>query len=172
MSAGLPSIVDDPKIRSYILQSAGEEGVKVVQLLEGRKEATDSELAEVLGAKPSHVRKVLYNLFEARVAEYTKEKDKESGWLTFFWHVTPDNAEHALSQRRRREMEGLRLQIESEKGHDWYACPDGHGRLDFTAASEAGFHCATCGSMLQHDDNAKRLTDMQANLKAMESHRE
>lgn len=162
------SLLDDPRLKAYILDAAGEEGIKVLQLLEGKREATDSELAEKLGEKPSHVRKVLYNLFEARIAEYTKEKDKETGWLTFFWHVTPQNAEHALEQRRVKEIEGLKLQLDEVAAHDWYLCPNDQKRYDFERATDVGFHCADCGTLLEHEDPARRIADIHARLAELE----
>lgn len=162
------SLLEDARLRAYVVEAAGEEGIRLIELLEGKREATDSELAEKLGEKPSHVRKILYHLFEARIAEYTKEKDKETGWLTFFWHLTPQNAEHALEQRRVKTIEGLKSQLENETVKDWYVCPKDQTRYDFSAASDVNFHCGDCGTLLDHQDNAKLMADIQRNIRALE----
>ena len=163
------SLLEDPKLRAYVVESAGEEGIRLIELLEGKREATDSELAEKLGEKPSHVRKILYHLFEARIAEYTKEKDKETGWLTFFWHLTPQNAEHALEQRRVKALAGLKDQLETEQTKDWYVCPQDQTRYDFIQATDVNFHCGQCGTLLDHQDNEKLMAEIQRNIKALES---
>lgn len=162
------SLLEDPRLRAYVVESAGEEGIRLIELFQDKPEATDSELAEKLGEKPSHVRKILYHLFEARIAEYTKEKDKETGWLTFFWHLTPQNAEHAIEQRRVRQIEGLRSQLEDEVGKDWYVCPKDATRYDFSAASDVEFHCGQCGTLLDHQDNEKLMAEIQKNIQALE----
>src|ERR687892_187978 len=82
----------DERVRQYIEALVGPQGARIANALMTRKEATDSELAEELGEKPSHIRKVLYDLYEARIAEYHKEKDKETGWLTFYWQIDPGHA--------------------------------------------------------------------------------
>src|ERR1051326_1801182 len=92
------------RVREYIQQLVGPEGSRIANALLTRKAATDSELAEELGEKPSHIRKVLYDLYEARIAEYHKEKDKETGWLTFYWQIDPHHAAMTIAGKARRDL--------------------------------------------------------------------
>ncbi len=138
------------KVREYVQEMVGEEGMRVVNLLEERQEATDTEIAEELDAKPSHVRKVLYDLYANRVAEYHKEKDKETGWLTFFWELTPEEADEMLDQRREDLIGELEEALKFEEEHDFYVCPTGGERYDFPDAMELEFHCPEHGDNLEH----------------------
>ena len=160
-------ILNDPNVRRYIEETVGPEGMRVVKLLESKDESTDSELAEALGEKPSHIRKILYDLYEARIAEYHKEKDKETGWLTFYWQITPGHAQYALEQKRRREIAKLEDRLRSEQEHDWFICPGGQERFDFESASEAGFHCPAHGESLQAHDNAQDIERLRAKLQEL-----
>jgi len=160
-------LLDDPRLKAYIEEAVGDEGMRIAELLLSREEATDTQIAEELGEKPSHVRKVLYNLYEARVADYHKEKDKETGWLTFYWYLTPDHVEHALEMRRKRELDRLEERLRFESEHEFFVCPTGHERFDFATATETDFHCPEHGEMLDAFDNAKEIEAIHARIEAL-----
>ena len=155
------------RVRSYIAQSMGPEGVRIAEALLSRKEATDSELAEELGEKPSHVRKVLYDLYEARIAEYHKEKDKETGWLTFYWQINPKHAADHINDKLRKDLKSLMGALEYEQNHQFFICPQGAERFDFARATEHDFHCPNHGAILDQHDNANELEALKARVEAL-----
>jgi transcription initiation factor TFIIE subunit alpha len=155
------------RVRAYIQQLVGPEGMRVADALLSRKEATDSELAEELGEKPSHIRKVLYDLYEARIAEYHKEKDKETGWLTFFWQIKPDHATATLNERIRRDLAELSRTLEYEQTHEFFICPVGAERFDFGRATENDFHCPEHGAILEQHDNDREVEELRKRVDAL-----
>ncbi len=158
---------DTERVRRYIEQIVGSEGMRVADALLSRKEATDSELAEELGEKPSHIRKVLYNLYEARLAEYHKEKDKETGWLTFFWQINPAHATASLNERIKRDLAALNQSLDYEVNHEFFICPTGAERFDFRRATEADFQCPEHGAILEQHDNHHEVEELQARVAAL-----
>ena len=156
------------RVRQYVAQLVGPEGLRVADALLSRKEATDSELAEELGEKPSHIRKVLYDLYEARIAEYHKEKDKETGWLTFYWQIRPDHASSNILERAKRDLAVLRQSLEYEQTHEFFVCPQGAERFDFGRATEHDFHCPEHGAILQQHDNKNELEQLRQRVAYLE----
>jgi len=156
------------RVRSYVAQLTGPEGLRIAEALMSRKEATDSELAEELNEKPSHIRKVLYDLYEARIAEYHKEKDKETGWLTFYWAIKPDHAAATILDRTRKDLAELKKALDFEQNHEFFICPDGAERFDFQRATEHSFHCPEHGSVLQQHDNVNELEQLRQRIVALE----
>ena len=68
-------------VREYFRKMIGEEGMKIMENVpEG--EITDEEIARLSDTKLTAVRKVLYTLYENRIAEYRTERDDTSGWRT------------------------------------------------------------------------------------------
>ncbi len=163
------ALLDDPKMRRYVEETVGPEGLRLVELLATKSEATDSQLAEALGSKPSHIRKILYDLYEARVAEYQKTKDKETGWLTFFWRINPQHAEYALGQKLQREILKLQEKLLFEQEHEFFICPSGMERFDFAIATEHNFSCPEHGEVLQAYDNAVEIGKIRQKLVELKS---
>ncbi|MEA3199602.1 MAG: transcription initiation factor subunit alpha [Thermoplasmata archaeon] len=143
------------------------ESVRIAEALLSRKEATDSELAEELGEKPSHIRKVLYDLYEARIAEYHKEKDKETGWLTFYWQINPQHASAHILDKARKDLQQLTKALEYEETHEFFVCPQGAERFDFARATESDFHCPEHGAILQQHDNRRELDQLRERVEAL-----
>ena len=156
------------RVRQYIQQLVGPEGARIADALMSRKEATDSELAEELGAKPSHIRKVLYDLYEARIAEYHKEKDKETGWLTFYWQIDPAHAASTIADKARKDLAELKRALDFEATHEFFICPTGAEKFDFARATEASFQCPEHGVVLQQHDNHVELEALRARVAALE----
>ncbi|HWG89451.1 MAG TPA: hypothetical protein VNZ52_01250 [Candidatus Thermoplasmatota archaeon] len=156
--------LDDPRVKQYIRETVGDEGMRLAELLTEKQEATDSELAEEMGEKPSHIRKILYDLYEARIAEYHKEKDKDTGWLTFYWSLNPTAAAHAVELKRKREIGALTEKLRFEQEHEWYICPRDQNRLEFTEAAEHNFHCGDCGTLLEAHDNREEVKMLQMRI--------
>ena len=156
------------RVRAYIQNLVGPEGARIADALMTRKEATDSELAEELGAKPSHIRKVLYDLYEARIAEYHKEKDMETGCLTFFWQIRPEHAHQTILEKTRRDLADLRRTLDFQETHEFFICPTGAEKFDFARATESDFQCPEHGAILQAHDNGSELEALRQRVAALE----
>lgn len=155
------------RVRQYIASTMGPEGIRIAEALLSRKEATDSELAEELNEKPSHIRKVLYDLYEARIAEYHKEKDKETGWLTFYWQINPQHAASHILDRARKDLQALTKALEYEESHEFFVCPEGAERFDFGRATESNFQCPEHGKVLEQHDNRHELETLRQRVEAL-----
>lgn len=155
----------DPRVREYIGQVSGEAGIQVAKLLDELGEATDTDIAGRLGEKPSHVRKILYDLYEARIAEYYQKKDKETGWQTFHWKLTPENALRTLEQSRRRQLGELEARLRAEEEGQSFVCKKHpRARLGFDEASEANFKCPECGGVLEAEDKRPVLQQIREQI--------
>ncbi|HVL87929.1 MAG TPA: hypothetical protein VM681_08015 [Candidatus Thermoplasmatota archaeon] len=157
----------DKELAAYIEEHAGEEGLRLAKLLEELGEATDTEISERTGEKPSHVRKVLYALYEARAAEYQQKKDKETGWQTFHWKLSLPNARHAMDLRKKRELEKLEGELKFEEEHRFFDCPKGHGRFDYAKAIEVNFACPSCESPLAFEEQSPVKAELKDKIKEL-----
>jgi transcription initiation factor TFIIE subunit alpha len=78
---------DDLLVREYFRKTMGEDGLEMMGNVPDR-EITESEIAELNDIKLTSVRKVLYKLYENRMAKYRTERDDDSGWITYWWSFT------------------------------------------------------------------------------------
>ncbi len=144
--------INDPVIKGYLINLVGEEGLKVVQNMpEG--EVTDEKIAQVTGVLLNIVRRTLFILYENRLASYRRERDTDSGWLTYLWKLELANLNRQLDIETRKLLKNLKMKLEFEQDKVFYICDKHDGRYLFEMAAEMEFKCPLCGEELKYQEN-------------------
>jgi len=164
------TVTEDHIQRAYLCKLVGEEGLNIVDTMpEG--EVTDEHVAELTEISLNTVRRTLYLLYEHRLAKYRRERDQESGWLTYLWQLCPENFDRALESEIRKLVDRLEERFAYEKDNIFYVCVNGCARFVFDEASESNFICPFCSGELEYMENEKvveaiekRIRDLNADL--------
>jgi transcription initiation factor TFIIE subunit alpha len=136
--------LDEDEVRTYILEEVGEEGLVMAKYLQEHPHVSGVDILESFKEqKPSAVRKTLYRMMEAHVAEYEKDTDSK-GWETFWWDLDLNEIKHILRRRWADELVNLRKQLKFEADHQFYACKGQHRRIVFDDALDLDFKCPVC----------------------------
>ncbi|MEM1516384.1 MAG: TFIIB-type zinc ribbon-containing protein [Thermofilum sp.] len=135
----------------------GEEAARVMALLIGRVEESDEEIAAELGMDVVKVRRILNELFEARLVKYRRARDEKEGWYKYFWRVTDEPPERILEDRKRLLIKLLEGLLDREAGEEYYYCPACGRRYTATEADDLNYTCRKCGEVLEPYDNSKSV---------------
>uniref|UniRef100_UPI0015A759EE Transcription factor E n=1 Tax=Pyrococcus furiosus (strain ATCC 43587 / DSM 3638 / JCM 8422 / Vc1) TaxID=186497 RepID=UPI0015A759EE len=92
----------------------GDEAVEVVKALEKKGEATDEELAELTGVRVNTVRKMLYALYDAKLATMRRVRDDETGWYYYYWRIDTKRLPEVIRTRKLQELEKLKQMLQEE----------------------------------------------------------
>ncbi len=158
---------DDPVIKGYFINLVGEEGFKVVQNMpEG--EVTDEKIAEVTGVLLNIVRRTLFILYENRLAVYRRERDTDSGWLTYLWQLDLSNLNSQLELEAKKLLRNLKSKLQFEEGKVFYICENKCGRYLFEDAAEMEFICPVCGGKLEYLDSEKLIKALKRRISELE----
>ena len=162
--------LNNKAVRGYNHKLVGEEGMVVVEkMLEAvpDREVTDEKVAEISGINLNLVRKTLYILYENHLAIYRRERDKDSGWLTYLWKLDLDNAEHMLRNETRKLIKKLERRLDFEN-QEFFICQDEPPhRILFDYAMEANFMCPVDESPLMHYDNTEEKQALRNRIDAL-----
>jgi len=160
--------LDDPIIKGYLTNLIGEEGIKVVKNMpEG--EVTDEEIAKATGVLLNIVRRTLFILYENRLATYRRERDTDSGWLTYLWKLDMRNIDRLLDTEVKKLLKNLKTRLEFEENNVFYTCDKGCGRYLFDMAAESGFICPVCGGELTFQDNEEIVKALRKRIAELEA---
>lgn len=147
----------------------GDEAVEVVKALEKKKEATDEELAEATGIRVNTVRKILYMLYDQKLADFKRLRDKETGWYYYYWRLEINRLPEVLRAKKMEELKTLKRMLEEETGEIYYTCgTPGHPKLTFDEAIEYEFQCPICGAMLTEYDNREIVEELKRRISELE----
>jgi len=167
------SVLSNKATRGYINKLVGKEGIEIIEKMLDKvpdKEITDEKIAEISGINLNLVRKTLYILYENHLALYRRERDKDSGWLTYLWKLDLDNTGNMLKNETRKLIKKLERRLDFEN-NEFYICEEEPPhRLLFDYAMDSNFTCPVDGSPMAYYDNSgekQALQDRIERLKAM-----
>jgi transcription initiation factor TFIIE subunit alpha len=147
----------------------GDEAVRVVEVLQRQKEATDDTIAAETAIRLNTVRKILYKLYDHALVSSTRVRNETTGWYTFYWRLQPDQLDAFIRSRKRRTLEKLKSRLEHERGHSFYVCEKcSEVRMTFEEAMETAFRCPKCGGHVTGVENAKIVEKLSELIKKLE----
>lgn len=156
---------DNPIVKEYFRKMVGDEGLNIMANVPDG-EITDEEIAKLSDTKLTAVRKVLYRLYENRIAEYRTERDDNSGWITYLWCFNQDNVTKIMEEEAEVELAELCNKLEYERGGVFYQCKC--QRVLFEDAVEKDFWCDECNTHFEFSDNSDLIKKLEADIAKIE----
>lgn len=129
---------------------------------------TDEEIANKTEIKLNIVRKILYKLYDLKIANYKRSKDPETQWFTYSWKFEEEELINQINEECEKELNDLNAQLDSEENNMFFVCPQGHVRYNFDEASDEEFLCV-CGEELEFQDNSDIIKQLKKNIKLTKS---
>lgn len=154
-------------IADNIRETVEETIIPIINALDEGIE-TDEEIAEKTGIKLNIVRKILYKLYDLKIANYKRSKDPETQWFTYSWKFDKEELINQINKESESELKALNNRLAYEENNMFFICPEGHVRYNFDEASDEEFLCV-CGEELQFQDNSDMIDQLKENIKMVES---
>ncbi len=154
-------------IADNIRETVEETIIPIINALDEGIE-TDEEIAEKTGIKLNIVRKILYKLYDLKIANYKRSKDPETQWFTYSWKFDKEELINQINKESESELNALNDRLAYEENNMFFICPEGHVRYNFDEASDEEFLCV-CGEELQFQDNSDMIDQLKENIKMVES---
>lgn len=164
------SVLNNKAIRGYIHKLVGDEGMQIVEKMVEKapdKEITDEKIAELSGINLNLVRKTLYILYENHLAIYRRERDKDSGWLTYLWKLDLDNAENMLKTETRKLIKKLERRLDFENNEFYVCSAEPPHRILFDYAVDSNFTCPVDDTPMSYDDNTNEKQALQERIEKL-----
>ena len=159
-------VLDNPAVRAYLIRMVGEEGLTLLENFDRTIEKTDEQLAEETEINLNSVRNTLYTLYGKRLAQYRREKNQETGWLTYKWRLRLDNLNDALTEDMENAFDKLDAREKYEDENDFFICNTCGIVYTFNDALAVEFTCG-CGTQMEHFDNELLLNALKKRVAAM-----
>ena len=134
---------------AYDLTNDSDTSAKILDCL-FTAEVTDEQIAEATGIKLNFVRKILYKFFDAGISNYTRVKDPETQWFTYYWKFDSRKAARLIEKEYNKHNEETNM---------FFVCPNGC-RYAFDEASDFQFICPRCNEKLDYEDNESIINDI------------
>lgn len=160
------TVLKIPAVEQFFEEILGEEGRRIIKTLIG-KEATDEGIAEKLGLKINVVRKILYKLYDYRLASYVRTKDKDIGWYIYTWKLDLPRVQDVIKEKRMKVLDDLSNKLDYELNTVFFECVNDRFRIPYDIASERGFRCPQCEGTLMYTNNDEVVETLETEIKKL-----
>ena len=163
-------VLTNKKIYGLINEIAGERAVPIIEYLKGRKNVSEFIIADKVKMDMQTTRNILYTLNSYNVATYIRRKDRKKGWYISYWTFNRKRVKDLIEKVRKEKIAKLheRLRKEEANKDNFFICSRACARLDFEQATEFGFKCPECGSLLHQQDNTKTIEHIKQKIKELQ----
>jgi len=154
-------------VDEVITNVAGSDVVPLVNSIKNRKNVSEFKIAEKLGVNVNIVRNMLYRLYHKNLVSFVRKKDKTKGWYIYYWTFNMKHIKFLADSLKKERVEKLRERLDREKNGFFFVCPNECIRLDFEKATDYYFKCPECGSLLNQEDNQKKIRELEKEIEGV-----
>ncbi len=156
-------------VEEMILEIAGKEAVPVYRTLRGKENVNEFTIAGKVKLTINQIRNIIYKFEQHNLVSSTRKKDRKKGWYIYFFTFNDRHADYVVIDIMTSKINILEKQLEREKGHQFYTCPNKCVRLTIENAMENQFLCHECGSLLAADNNDKTISKINKKIEELKS---
>lgn len=126
-----------------------EATLKILAILRKKSNVPEEDIAKKLKMRINDTRKLLYKLYEKRLAVYQKRSDpKKKWWYIYYWNLDTDRIEELFLDYKRNQLEKKKEELEAEFQYA-FECKSCKAKYRYEASLETEFTCPACGSVLE-----------------------
>ncbi len=148
--------VNDETLNNIARVLGGDDGVRIISVLNDKENITVEELAEITDIQINDVRKLLYRFYNHSLVTNRRFRDKETGWFIFQWSLQPELVEAYVHSIKQKILRKLETRLDYELTHEFYHCGNATcPNTTFEVAMETVFHCPHCNEALHRIENTE-----------------
>ncbi len=155
-------------IKKVAENTAGEQAVKIVDLLYGKKDVNEFLIAKKLGLTINQTRNLLYKLSHLGILSSIRKKDKRKGWYIYFWTFNILRSLEVLEDSINNEIRGFRAELESKKTKRFYKCKICGREVNEEGALLTDFTCSECGEIYDLADMTPMINETLKKIEKLE----
>ncbi len=145
------------QIEEMIVTIAGKDALPVYRALKDKTDVNEFLVAEQVKMTINQVRNILYALDNYNLLSSTRKKDRKKGWYIYFWTLNKEQLGKVVVQLKKDQVKRLEQQLDREKQHQYYVCPNKCTRMTLENAMEHQFTCPEDGALMVPEDNEKSI---------------
>jgi transcription factor E len=155
-------------LKKVVFGVAGEQAIKIVDLLFNKKDINEFLIAKKLGLTINQTRNLLYKLSHMGILSSIRKKDKRKGWYIYFWTFDVLKSLEVLESSISNEMNGLKNQLENKKTKRFYKCKTCGREVNEETALLGNFTCPECGEVYGLSDNAESIIEVTKQIEKLD----
>lgn len=159
-------------LKKVVENAAGPEAVRIVDLLDGKKDVNEFLIAKKLALTINQTRNLLYRLSHLGIISSIRKKDKRKGWYIYFWTFNILKSLEVLEQSISNDIAELQKELDNKRQKRFYKCKLCGREANEESALLTDFMCTECGEVYDLMDNAPLLAEVVKKIEKLNKERE
>ena len=155
-------------LKKVVENAAGEQAVKIVELLYNKKDINEFLIAKKLKLTINQTRNLLYKLSNLGIISSTRKKDKRKGWYIYFWTFNVLKSLNVLESGLKNEIIQLQAQLNNKKTKRFYKCKLCGRDVNEETALLTDFICSECGEVYSLADNTQAIEELSKKINKLQ----
>jgi len=155
------------EIDTVISEVAGEDVLELVKILKGKKNISEFTLAQNAKQEINIVRNQLYRLYDSNLVSFTRKKDKQKGWYIYYWTFNANRVGDLRLSLKKKRLVRLEERLDKEQSNQFFLCKSACARLTFEQATDHSYKCPECADLLNQQDNARTILNIQNEIEQL-----
>ncbi len=129
---------------------AGAEAAKLIDILIGKQNVNEFNIAKKLNLTINQTRNVLYKLADSGLVSFIRKKDKKKGgWYIYFWTLDEEKCLSKFKEDLVSEKNSIQEQVHNRKVRQYYFCELCELEFNEEEALVHNYMCPECGEVMQ-----------------------
>ena len=162
-------IINNPITNDFLEEKVDSNDLEYIKyiilaLIDGIE--TDEAIHDQTDIKLNTVRKLLYKLHDASIANYKRNKDPETQWFTYTWRFEREEYIEKITEFYKERLNERESILEDLENNLYFICcmePE-HFKGDYTESSEYEFYCPVCDYELEPYDAETEKTSLKKEI--------
>lgn len=147
-------------LKNIVEDIVGKQSVPIIDLLLGKKDVNEFQIAKKLNLTINQTRNILYKLSDFGLVSFIKKKDKRKGWYIYFWTLNIFQSLDLLEKKLKNELENLENELKNRKQNRFYNCETCSIEVNEETALINDFTCPECEEIYQLADNTEIIKEL------------
>ena len=141
-------------LKTVIEDLINKQSVEIIDLLVGKKDVNEFNIAKNLKLTINQTRNILYKLSDYGLVSFIRKKDKRKGWYIYFWTLNSYQTLKLLNDNLKKKLENLENQLRNRKESRHYTCNTCSIEVNEETALLNDFICPECDEVYELSDDS------------------
>jgi len=171
------ALIRNKPIKDFLVSKIGDEGLILIQILfKANKYVSEFTLAERSAIYVNTVRSLMYKLYENKIVNYNRKREKTRGWYIYSWKFYPEKLVNHVIKSLKSKEKRLNNDLSGQSKDEYFYCKDCNVKLPFAEAMEYNFSCPNCFQQMnvtspvkENKEIKKRITKLESKIKRLKN---
>src|SRR3989344_6210695 len=147
-------------LKTIVEDLVGKQSIPIIDLLVGKKDVNEFQIAKKLNLTINQTRNILYKLSDYSLVSFIRKKDRKKGWYIYFWTLNIFQSLDLFENNLKKELNQVESELKNRKENRFYICKTCSIEVSEENALLNDFVCPECEEVYQLGDNQEIIQQL------------